>query len=90
MFFLLGYVWFRATFPRFRFDQLMDLGWKWMIPLSLANIVVTALVVLLGQEFNFQGEVVLSIIGAATIAFTLYLLLRPRTKVIHASRVSEA
>ena len=44
--FLLVYVWFRGTFPRFRFDQLMDLGWKWMIPLALANICVTAIVVL--------------------------------------------
>jgi NADH-quinone oxidoreductase subunit H len=90
MLFMLMYIWFRATFPRFRFDQLMDLGWKWMIPLALANIAVTAIVVLLGQQFNFQGEVVLSIAGAAIIAFTLYLLLRPRAKVIHARRVSEA
>ena len=90
MTFMLVYIWFRATFPRFRFDQLMDLGWKWMIPLALANIAVTGLVVLLGQQFNFQGEVVLSIAGAAIIAFTLYLLLRPRAKVIHARRVSEA
>lgn len=90
MVFMLMYIWFRATFPRFRFDQLMDLGWKWMIPLALANIAVTAIVVLLGQQLNFQGEVVLSIAGAAIIAFTLYLLLRPRAKVIHARRVSEA
>jgi len=46
-FFLFVYIWFRGTFPRYRFDQLMDLGWKWMIPLALANIVITALVKLL-------------------------------------------
>jgi NADH-quinone oxidoreductase subunit H len=45
--FLFVYIWFRGTFPRYRFDQLMDLGWKWMIPLALANIFVTALVKLL-------------------------------------------
>jgi NADH-quinone oxidoreductase subunit H len=45
--FLFAYIWFRGTFPRYRFDQLMDLGWKWMIPLALANIVVTGLVKLL-------------------------------------------
>jgi len=45
MAFMLMYIWFRATFPRFRFDQLMDLGWKWMIPLALANIVVTGVVI---------------------------------------------
>ncbi len=36
--FLFLYIWFRGTFPRYRFDQLMDLGWKWMLPLSLATI----------------------------------------------------
>jgi len=41
--FLFVYIWFRGTFPRYRFDQLMDLGWKWMIPLALANILVTGL-----------------------------------------------
>jgi NADH-quinone oxidoreductase subunit H len=40
--FLFVYIWFRGTFPRYRFDQLMDLGWKWLIPLSLANLAVTA------------------------------------------------
>jgi len=41
-FFLFVYIWFRGTFPRYRFDQLMDLGWKWMIPLALANLAITA------------------------------------------------
>jgi len=45
-FFLFCYIWFRSTFPRYRFDQLMALGWKWMIPLSLANIVVVAFAIL--------------------------------------------
>jgi NADH-quinone oxidoreductase subunit H len=45
--FLFVYIWFRGTFPRYRFDQLMDLGWKWMIPLSLLNIFFTALLKLL-------------------------------------------
>lgn len=37
------YMWFRWTFPRYRYDQLMDLGWKWMIPAGLANIVLTGI-----------------------------------------------
>lgn len=43
--FLLGFVmiWFRWTFPRFREDQLQGLAWKWLIPLALANIAVTAI-----------------------------------------------
>jgi NADH-quinone oxidoreductase subunit H len=45
-FFLFAYIWFRSTFPRYRFDQLMALGWKWMIPLALVNIVVVASAIL--------------------------------------------
>jgi len=37
-----GMIWFRWTFPRFREDQLQTLAWKWLIPLALANIAVTA------------------------------------------------
>jgi NADH-quinone oxidoreductase subunit H len=40
------FIWVRGTFPRLRFDQLMQLGWKVLIPLTLANIVVTAVVIL--------------------------------------------
>jgi NADH-quinone oxidoreductase subunit H len=40
----------RWTLPRFRYDQVMDLCWKIMLPLSLANIFVTGLAILLIQE----------------------------------------
>ncbi len=89
MVFMLGYIWFRATFPRFRFDQLMDLGWKWMIPLALANIFVTGVVILAVPE-PYIGETILSAVGILIILFTIFLIFRPRPKVTHASRVSEA
>ncbi len=38
------FIWIRATFPRYRYDQLMRLGWKLLIPLAIANIIVTAAV----------------------------------------------
>ncbi|HWD88870.1 MAG TPA: NADH-quinone oxidoreductase subunit NuoH [Mucilaginibacter sp.] len=43
-FFIFFFMWIRWTLPRFRWDQLMDLGWKTLIPLSIANIVITGLV----------------------------------------------
>ena len=46
-FFLFVYIWFRGTYPRYRYDQLMQLGWKWLIPLSILNVLGTGLVVLL-------------------------------------------
>jgi NADH-quinone oxidoreductase subunit H len=42
--FLYVFLWVRATFPRYRYDQLMRLGWKWLIPLAILNLVVTGLV----------------------------------------------
>ncbi len=45
--FLFFYVWLRATFPRLRYDQLMALGWKVLLPASLLNLMVTAVVLAL-------------------------------------------
>jgi NADH-quinone oxidoreductase subunit H len=44
VFFAWVFIWVRWTVPRFRYDQLMNLGWKVMLPLGLANLVVTAMV----------------------------------------------
>jgi NADH-quinone oxidoreductase subunit H len=45
--FLFVYIWVRGTLPRFRYDQLMAFGWKFLLPLAIANLVITALVVAL-------------------------------------------
>jgi NADH-quinone oxidoreductase subunit H len=48
-FFMWFFVWVRWTLPRFRYDQVMDLGWKLMLPLSMLNIVVTSVLIYLGK-----------------------------------------
>jgi NADH-quinone oxidoreductase subunit H len=48
--FIFFFMWVRWTVPRFRYDQLMDLGWKVMIPLALINMLVTGFLILLHQH----------------------------------------
>ena len=48
LFFASAYIWFRATFPRYRYDQIMRLGWKVFIPITIAWIAVTALMAFYG------------------------------------------
>jgi len=45
--FIFVYIWVRGTLPRFRYDQLMAFGWKFLLPLAIANIIITSLVVAL-------------------------------------------
>ncbi|WP_432672715.1 NADH-quinone oxidoreductase subunit NuoH [Flavobacterium sp. SM2513] len=51
-FFIFFFMWIRWTIPRFRYDQLMRLGWKTLIPLAIANIVVTGIIILI-----FDGKI---------------------------------
>jgi NADH-quinone oxidoreductase subunit H len=53
--FIFLYMWVRWTIPRFRYDQLMHLGWRVLIPLSIVNIIITGIVILRAEIAIYLG-----------------------------------
>ena len=75
-FFLYLYLWFRATFPRYRYDQIMRLGWKIFIPITIIWLAVLGFVIVSGMPLAaFGAWTMASVIALALLNF---LLNRPR------------
>ena len=77
-FFLLVYIWIRWTLPRFRYDQVMALGWKVMLPTSLGYVMLVAMTILVLDEVGVQygflyGLVLTAVSGIATLSFMFFL-----------------
>lgn len=81
--FLYIYVWFRATLPRFRYDQLMDLGWRILIPASLGWFMLLA-AQRVGRDAGWDQAVVT--ISTAIVLIVGYVLLQLAYKVSRANR----
>jgi NADH-quinone oxidoreductase subunit H len=72
LFLLFVYIWVRWTLPRFRYDQLMAIGWVWFIPLALVNLILTAGAIATGADWLLwvlPAVVVVAGVGTAAIAY---------------------
>lgn len=67
-----AFVWIRATLPRLRYDQLMALGWKSLLPIGVANLIVVALWIVATKLYGPAGGL-LAALGAIGLAVLIYL-----------------
>jgi NADH-quinone oxidoreductase subunit H len=72
--FLFVFMWLRATLPRMRYDQFMGLGWKLLIPISLAWIMTVAIVRTLRTQ-GYSGWVAFTVTASAVVGVTLVIIL---------------
>jgi ATP/ADP translocase len=69
-------MWLRFTIPRYRFDQLMRLGWHFLIPVSIINVLLIGIAMIVGSHFHLDGGwLLVATIPASIIALVTGLAL---------------
>jgi len=74
-----SFMWIRFTFPRFRFDQLMKLGWYFMIPLSIVNVLALGVALVL-KDTGWHPAAALLLTNAATLLVAVWLVANAQKK----------
>lgn len=82
--FLYVFVWVRGTFPRVRYDQLMRLGWKGLLPIAIANLIVTSAVMVFVPRYKLAALTIASLIMAAVASVLVsYFINRGLARLAH-------
>jgi NADH-quinone oxidoreductase subunit H len=85
------FMWLRFTVPRYRFDQLMRLGWHFLIPLSLINVLMVGVSLIVGAYFQLHGwKLLLATTPAAVLSLLAALLLLGMEKEVDARKNAAA
>src|SRR5437016_14360197 len=79
--YLYFFMWLRFTIPRYRFDQLMRLGWHFLIPLSIINVLVVGVALIAGSYLNLHGWGLLLVTTPAAILTLIVAFLIDRKSV---------
>lgn len=79
------FIWFRGTLPRLRIDQLMAFAWKFLLPISILNVLVVGGEVLLWREADLQSEVAIPLFAAVNAGFAVAAVIGWTTVLGHAS-----